>query len=126
MAELLLLPEVAERYRVTPRWLRELVRTLKIPVLRKGRVIRFDDLAIRALEEALRSPSKSPAAATPARSPSLAPSNLPMDGECAYDAALKATTPPSPARKRRRSKPDCCATPGTANVVAFGASRRRS
>jgi hypothetical protein len=115
------LAEVAAGFGVTPRWLRELVRAENIPVLRRGRVIRFDALALRALEEALRSPSKSPAGPTPARSRSPA-----LSADAAYAAALKATSPPSPARKPPRSKRNCCATPGTGNVVAFAASPRRS
>ncbi|MBF6560526.1 MAG: helix-turn-helix domain-containing protein [Candidatus Binataceae bacterium] len=113
------LAEIAAELDVTPRWLREMVRDEKIPVLRRGRVIRFDNLAIRAIEESLRSPSKSSAGATPARSPSLA-----LSPERALDAALKATTRPSPARKRRPSKRSSCATPGTGNVVALRASPR--
>src|SRR5215472_12259511 len=50
----LTLVEVAELRRFTPRYLRELVRRHGIPVLRSGRLIRFDALALNALEEALR------------------------------------------------------------------------
>jgi hypothetical protein len=126
MPEYRTLGEVALDLKFTPRRLREVIRRRRIPVLRDGRDIRFDDLALRALEEALRSPSRSPAGETPARSPSRAPSNLPMAPDAAYAAALKATTSPSPGKRRRSSKRDCCATPGTANVVAFGLSPRRS
>jgi hypothetical protein len=93
----LTLADVAGDMHVTPRWLREVIRRHQIPVLRRGRVIRFDDLALRALEEALRSPSKSSAAPTPARSPSpgvRSPGN-------ASAAARKATILLSPAPGRR-------------------------
>src|SRR4029077_21080119 len=61
------LNEVAERYQFTPRQLRDLVRRKDVPVLTTGRAIRFDDIAIQALEGALRrcpstlSPEKTPA-----------------------------------------------------------------
>lgn len=60
--------EVAAELRVKQRWLRRLVRAEKIPVLQRGRVIRFDALARAALHEALRAPcpSKSSGAQTPA------------------------------------------------------------
>lgn len=115
------LAEIALDLKVEKRWLRELVHDEKIPVLRRGRVIRFDALAIRALEEALRSPSRSSAGATPAPSPSPG-----LSPDAAFAAALKATSRASPAKKRRRSKRNCCATPGTGNVVALRASPRPS
>jgi excisionase family DNA binding protein len=111
------LDEVAERYRFKPRYLRELVRKRQIPVLRSGRLIRFDALAVNALEEALRCPSKSSAANRQARSQSLALSPV-----AAYSAALKATIPSSPKRKRRHSKPNYSAPPGMANVVVLAPS----
>src|ERR1700739_2590847 len=90
----LTLAEVAEIRRFTPRYLRELVRRHQIPVLRSGRLIRFDALSLRALEEVLRCHSPSPAASLPARSRLAArsPGN-------AYDAALKATTQSSRPKK---------------------------
>jgi hypothetical protein len=50
------LAEVAERYRFTERWLRDFIRKHNIPVFHTGKQIRFDGLAIAALEEALRRP----------------------------------------------------------------------
>ena len=49
----LTLAEVVELRRFTPRYLRELVRRHQIPVLRSGRLIRFDTLSLCALEEPL-------------------------------------------------------------------------
>ena len=94
------LAEVADQLRVRPRWLRELVRERGIPVLRKGRVIRFDALALRALEETMRVPAKSVERRPPAR----AARDLPMDPDTAYAAALKALAPPAkkPAPARRK------------------------
>jgi excisionase family DNA binding protein len=43
----LTLAEVAELRRFTPRYLRELIRRYHIPVLRSGRLIRFDELSLR-------------------------------------------------------------------------------
>src|SRR6516225_1407669 len=57
----LTLAEVAELRRFTPRYLRELIRRHQIPVLRSGRLIRFDALSLFALEEALRCRSRRPA-----------------------------------------------------------------
>src|SRR6516225_9617464 len=90
----LTLAEVAELRRFTPRYLRELIRRYQIPVLRSGRLIRFDALSLRALEDVLRCPSPSPAAnpAVHSRLPALSPVN-------AYAAALKATSSPSLAKR---------------------------
>src|ERR1700757_2702731 len=94
----LTLAEVAELRRFTPRYLRELIRRHQIPVLRSGRLIRFDALSLRALEEALRCPSPSSAESRPepSRSPALSPGR-------AFAAALRATTPSSPRKKQQRS-----------------------
>jgi excisionase family DNA binding protein len=50
----LTLAEVADLRRLTPRYLRDLIRQHGIPVLRSGRLIRFDAYALAALEEVLR------------------------------------------------------------------------
>src|SRR5215470_3494492 len=68
----LTLAEVAELRRFTPRYLRELIRRHQIPVLRSGRLIRFDALSLSALEEALRCHSLSSGANRPERSQSQA------------------------------------------------------
>src|SRR5215472_13003863 len=83
----LTLAEVAELRRFTPRYLRELIRRHQIPVLRSGRLIRFDALSLCALEEALRcrSPSSVANQPAPSQSPGLSPGR-------AVAAALKATT----------------------------------
>src|SRR6516165_9305864 len=92
------LAEVAELRRFTPRYLRELIRRYQIPVLRSGRLIRFDALSLRALEDVLRchSPSSVANQPAPSQSPGLSP-------ERAFAAALKATTPSSPRKKPPRS-----------------------
>jgi hypothetical protein len=115
------LAEVALDLKVKEPWLRKLVRDAAIPVLRHGRVVRFDELATRALEEALRSPSKSSAGQTPARSPSPARSRA-----SASAAARRATILLSPAKRQRSSRQQSCAPSGTANVVALAPSLRRS
>src|SRR6516164_6208157 len=96
----LTLAEVAELRRFTPRYLRELIRRHKIPVLRSGRLIRFDALSLSVLEDVLRCPSPSPVGnlAAPSRSPAQSP-------ERAFAAALKATTPNSLRKKPSLSKP---------------------
>src|SRR5262252_4638277 len=91
------LEEIAAQYRFTPRYLRELIRKHALPVLRSGRLVRFDALALAALEEVLRCPSPSPVADQPARSPSVG-----MLAERAYSAVLRATIPSSPGRKQPR------------------------
>lgn len=99
------LAEVADQLRVRPRWLRELVRERGIPVLRKGRVIRFDALALRAIEETMRAPAKSIEPRPPAR----AARDLPMDPDTAMAAALKALAPaakkPAVPRRKLASRP---------------------
>src|SRR5215475_1470089 len=96
----LTLAEVAELHRFRPRYLRAFIRRHGIPVLRSGRLIRFDALALCALEEALRCPSPSPAAvpvAVLSPPPALSPA-------VAYANALRATTPNSPRKRRQPSR----------------------
>jgi hypothetical protein len=122
MAEILAtLDEVAAELRVTSRWLRKVVKDRAVPVLRKGRIIRFDALARAALQEALRQPcpSRSSDEKTPGRSPSPAPSSYRMGRGSAFDRALALTTSGSPKKKLARSKPVSCETPTMANVVAL-------
>src|SRR5262249_21375079 len=116
----LTLAEVAELRRFTPRYLRELVRRHQIPVLRSGRLIRFDTLSLCALEEALRCHSPSSGVNRPehSQSPALSPAR-------AFAAALKATTPSSQPRKPQRSKRSSSALPGMGNVVVLAPSRRQ-
>src|SRR5271165_1745976 len=109
----LTLAEVAGLRRFTRRYLRELIRRHQIPVLRSGRLIRFDALALCALEEALRWRSPSPAASQLAPSPSRARSRA-----SASSAARKAMTLLLPERKPRRSKPKSSVPLGMANGVA--------
>jgi Helix-turn-helix domain len=48
------LEEVAAELRVSPRWLRDFVRSHPIPMLKCGRSLRFDKRALAALEDELR------------------------------------------------------------------------
>lgn len=104
--------QAADRLAISERHLRKLEALHSIPVLRAGRAIRYDDLALRTLQEALRCPSKSPAAKDRALGKSPVPS---MDS--AYEKALKLLTPPSPTR---------CASKGKGNftVLRFTGQRR--
>jgi hypothetical protein len=123
------LGEVAEQYRFSERWLRDFIRTRGIPVLHTGKQIRFDGLAIVALEEALRKPCPSPspdAKTAPARSPSPAASHYPTVRGSAYERALNLTASSSPRKRPQPSKLKSSETPGTANVVALDRSRKRS
>jgi hypothetical protein len=108
----LTLAEVAELRRFTPRYLRELIRRHQIPVLGSGRLIRFDTLALCALEEALRCHSPSSGANRPERSqsPALSPAR-------AFAAALRLTNPSSRPKKLQRSRLRSSAQPGTASVA---------
>src|SRR5215471_4957262 len=118
----LTLAEVAELRRFTPRYLRELIRRHQIPVLRSGRLIRFDALALCALEEALRQPcrSKSPGGSPPARSQSAGRLQA-----TASSVARRATTLLLPGRKLRSLRPAYSAQNGTGNVVALAPSTKR-
>jgi hypothetical protein len=57
----LTLAEVAELRQLTPRQLRDFVRRHQVPILTTGKAIRFDRVALAALEEALRRPRMNPA-----------------------------------------------------------------
>src|SRR5438132_12848175 len=116
----LTLAEVAELRRFSPRYLRELVRWHSIPVLRSGRLSRFDPVSLHALEEVLRCRSKSPAGPAPAPSPSVG-----LSPERAYASALRATTPRLRPKRQPPSKLPCSERHGTANVVALARSQRR-
>jgi hypothetical protein len=127
----LTLAEVADQLQVMPRWLREFVGRHQIPVLRNGpagKIIRFDRVAITALEEALRRPCRSESSDEKTRAPSrsMAPSSYRTARGGAFERVLNLTTSTSPAKKRRPSKQKSCATPGTANVVPITVSPRRS
>ena len=121
-SRLLTLAEIAELHEITERRLRRIVREKDVPVLRDGHWIRFDDIALAQLREALRAPchSTSSAAKTQARSRSAAPS--PAN---AYAAALRATTSPSPERRQQPSKRRSFEQNGTGNVVALDRSPKR-
>src|SRR5262249_50230321 len=109
----LTLAEVADLRRFTPRDLRDLIRRYGIPVLRSGRLIRFDASALAALEEALRQPCPSRSSAAPTRAPS--PSRA-LSPASAFAAALRATIPNSPPKRQPHSKPSCSEPPGMAKA----------
>lgn len=121
------LDEMADQLQVTSRWLRKVVKDNAVPVLRRGRIIRFDALARAALQEALRQPcpSKSSGEKTPRPSPSPAPSSYRMARGSAFEHALALTTSASPRKKPAHSKRASSETPITGNVVALGPSARR-
>jgi len=48
------LEEVAAEFHMTPRRLREAIKALRVPVLKRGRIVLFDDFAIAALQAAMR------------------------------------------------------------------------
>jgi hypothetical protein len=115
------LEQVASDLHVTPRKLRETIRTHRIAVLKIGRTINFDDVALRQLEDALREEalkchssappvSGSPSVKTPARSRSSARSP-----GSAYVNALSRATSGSQRKKPASSKPRSCEPNGTAN-----------
>lgn len=116
--------QVADRFQFSERYLRMLVRRHGIRVLRSGRLIRFDDLAIRSLEEALRCHAQEDCGSRAVEIPAPSRSSVRLPGN-AYESALNLTTVASPKKKpplsrRRSSEPD-----GTGNVVALDRSGRR-
>ena len=121
----LTLEEVAEHYRMPGRQLRNLIRRKGVEVLRYGRTVRFDQHALRSLEEALRchardQDSESNDGPIPAPSRSSARSRA-----SAYENALRATTLGSRKRKPPPSKANYCEPSGTDRVVALAPSPRR-
>ena len=116
------LAEVAERYRFTERWLRDFIRKHNIPVFHTGKQIRFDGLAIAALEEALRRPCHS---VSNSEKTDRAPirSRGPSRGS-AYERLLNLESSLSRVKKPRRSKPDSSANSSTENVVVLGSMPR--
>src|SRR5215469_2864944 len=117
------LAEVAERYRFSERWLRDFIRKHNIPVFHTGKQIRFDAVAVAALEEALRRPclSKSPAEKTRVTFRSTAPSR-----DSAYDRLLRGRALRLRGRKRPRSRPVSSVNNSTDDqkVVPIGHSPR--
>src|SRR5207237_660691 len=98
------------------------IRRYSIPVLRSGRLIRFDAYALAALEEVLRQSCRSPSPAAPAPAPSRSQALSPAR---AFAAALRATMPNSRRRKPPPSKRISSEPHGTANVEALGALQRQ-
>ena len=97
---ILTLAEVAARYRFTERWLRDFIRARGLPVLHTGRQIRFDALALNALDQALRRPAKPAAAEISASLPSPARRTFPKGRGNAYERALSLATSLSRVKKR--------------------------
>ena len=98
-APLFTFSETALRLRIAERTLRLLVARHKPPVIKAGRRVLFDELAINHLIENLRCPSKSPPAPKAPCSGSPAPS-----AANAFERALALTTSPSPKKSGRRAK----------------------
>src|SRR5215472_12338252 len=123
----LTLDDAAELFSFTPRYLRELIRRHQIPVLKSGRLIRFDATALHALEEALRCRSKSSRESKLGRSPSpVRYASVPARGS-EFNNALVATTPSSPPKKQRSSRQKFSAPIGMAgNVAALNHLQRQS
>src|SRR5215475_5542475 len=95
--------QVVDRYQFTRRKLRNIIRKFSIPVLHYGGDIddiRFDDVALTALEEALRCPSPSSAEKVRARLRSPARSASRMVPQSEYNVEQRATALLSRARKR--------------------------
>jgi hypothetical protein len=91
--------ETAIRLRVPERTLRLLVSRHKPPVIKAGRRVLFDEIAINHLIGNLRCPSKSPPAPKAPCSGSRGPS-----AANAFERALALTTSPSPKKSGRRAK----------------------
>jgi hypothetical protein len=90
------LSKVEEITGFSERRLRKLVRDHAIPVMKSGREIRFDQLSMKALKEAIRlRPSGSN------RPPRTRHVPCRRSGQSELDAALAATTPSPPSRRRR-------------------------
>jgi hypothetical protein len=105
------LADVAERFQLTERYVRDVVREHGIPVLGRHRTIRFDGEALAAFKEALRCRSPSPAAKTTIRSKSPAAStsrrapSIRKGTSGAFAWFLSQQTSNLPAKKLRRLKP---------------------
>jgi hypothetical protein len=114
--------EVAAHFAVTPRLLREMIKRHQIPVLRSSRrIVRFDTLALRSLEEALRCRSESPAAPTArtfSRSKAVSRANE-------FASVLNRITDGSRKRRLPPSRPKFSEASGMASVVALDPSRKR-
>src|SRR4030088_2911621 len=108
------LADVAERFQLTERHVRNVVREHGIPVLGKHRTIRFDAEALAAFKEALRCRSSSPAAKTPAPSQLRVVSNSRMGRADAFDKLLSQRTPRTPPKKLQPCKPGSSARPSMA------------
>src|SRR6516164_8539153 len=129
-AEMMTLDEVAREYRVTPRWLRERVNKMSLPVLKAGRTMLFDEHALSQLQESMRcrSPSSNANPPAPLPSPARSPAAASKLQRRAID--LLASAKPSAGHSRRKKprtlQTDSSMTDGTANVVAFAPSTKRS
>jgi hypothetical protein len=116
------LQQLSADFHVTPRRLKRAIRDFRIPVLRLGRSISFDAVALTQLEEALRQcPDPPVSASNPASTrPPARATALRYQGRSpgsAYAAALKATTPSSPAKRRDASKSRFSEPPGECRGV---------
>jgi hypothetical protein len=108
---------------ISPRTLRRLERTHGIPVLRVGRQVRYDRLAIAALEEACRSKSAPVEVVKVYGSPAPLPLPARRKGSASADV-LAAMMQDLQQKKRPRLSGRSCETTTTENVVAFVAGQK--
>jgi len=88
--------EMAERCHTTPRRISEIVRDHKVPVLRAGKVMLFDERAITAFEDACRVvlAGRTPTPPTP-------PISRPSSADAVLAKVLKLTDPANYSRKKK-------------------------
>lgn len=118
--------EAAARLGISVRHLFDLVREHSVPVLRPGRRVLFDEVALAILERSIRCPCASNAEKTLARFGLSEPSVPPAPRKAsAFAAALALTTPPRREKKPPSWRQRSSEAPGTVNVLSIAASRRR-
>ena len=108
------LAQVAEEWQVEERWLRETIRTMHVAVLRRGRIILFDDVAINSLKEAMRCHYGS----TKGKGGQGSTSRARSPGK-SYENALRLTAPQPREKRPPYSKSKSSAGSISANVVAL-------
>ena len=111
--------EVAREYRIHPRTLHRLEKDYGIPVLRPGRAVIYDAIAIAALEEACRLKSE------PARAVKVSGSPAPLRPQARqkgseYAAELAAMTAERQLKRPPRLPRKSSAMPTMGRVVALG------
>ena len=121
------LEEVAAQYRFSERKLRELIKKHNLPVLQSGkRLIRFDRLALNALEEALRRPcliGSPPEKTATERSQSRGRTRSPA---AALDSARKAITDALQRKRPGSSRRNISGKNTSGEVIPIRRSRKQS